>query len=160
MSLGSTSTKTKPDETGAATAADDNKEILPNPATFAGQMACPMIRRLLHNGLPSYMLSQNYRQHGTVGEFFNKQSYHNAIDFVEEDSRFSPVDKAAVKFLLKLSGKAKINENTLLIDMNSQENKQARSFSNSTHVNYVLANAQRVDDAPPTDYLWLRHRPF
>lgn len=140
--------ETKPEGTGASTAVDDNKEILPNPATFARRLACPMIRRLLHNGLPSYMLSQNYRQHGTVGEFFNKQFYHNTIDFVEEDSRFSPGDKAAVKFLLKLSGKAKINGNTLLIDTDSRENGQARSFSNSTHVNYVLANAQEVDDAP------------
>lgn len=62
------------------------------------------------------------------------------------------MDKAAVRFLLKLSGKAKIHGNTLLIDMNSRESEQARSFSNSTHVNYVLANAQEVDDAPPTDY--------
>lgn len=59
--------ETRPEETGAATAAGDNKESLPNPATYARQMACPMIRRRLHNGLPSYMLSQNYRQHGIVG---------------------------------------------------------------------------------------------
>lgn len=118
----------------------EEEESLPNPATFALQLRRPMISRLLGTGLPYVMLTQNFRQHGTVGDFFSGQYYDNKVEFAVKHDRFSPVDKAAVKWLLGLSGKEKISGNTLMIDMNSLENCQARSFSNAGHVNYVLTH--------------------
>lgn len=116
------------------------EEMLPKPATFALQLARPMISRLVGTGLPCSMLTQNFRQHGTVGDFFSAQFYNNKVEFVVEDERFSSVDKAAIKWLTNVSGKDKITGNTLMINMNSRENSQARSFSNIGHVNFVLAN--------------------
>lgn len=133
--------ETKPEQTSPAKDEPaEEEESLPNPATFALQLRRPMISRLLGTGLPCVMLTQNFRQHGTVGEFFSRQYYGNKVKFAVEDERFNPVDEAATKWLLGLSGKEKITGNTLMIDMKSRENSQARSFSNGEHVNYVLTH--------------------
>lgn len=116
------------------------EESLPKPATFALQLARPMISRLVAAGFPCVMLTQNHRQHGTVGDFFSTQFYHGKVEFSVKDDRFSLVDKAAIKWLIKLSGKENMKGNTLMIDMNSREISKARSFSNVEHVNFVLAH--------------------
>lgn len=80
-----------------------------------------MISRLVASDFPGAMLTQNHRQHGTVGDFFSNQFYHGKIDFSVEDDRFSPVDKAAINWLIKLSGKENMKGNTLIIDTKSRE---------------------------------------
>lgn len=135
------SEETKPEQTSPAkNGPAEEEESLPNPATFALQLRRPMISRLLGTGLPCVMLTQNFRQHGTVGEFFSGQYYDNKVKFAVADEDSSPVDNAAIEWLLGLSGKEKIAGNSLMIDMKSRENCQARSFSNSGHVNYVLTH--------------------
>lgn len=42
--------------------------------------------------------------------FFNKQFYHDKIEFRQADERFSQMDKAAVNWLHKVSGKEDIME--------------------------------------------------
>lgn len=135
------SEETKLEQTSAAKDEPaEEEESLPNPATFALQLGRSMISRLLATGLPCVMLTQNFRQHGTVGEFFSIQHYDSKVEFAVQHDRFSPVDKAATKWLLDVSGKEKITGNTLMIDMKSRENSQARSFSNTGHVNFVLTH--------------------
>ncbi|KAI7783089.1 hypothetical protein LA080_012542 [Diaporthe eres] len=134
--------ETKTEKTG--TTKDESvqqEEILPKPATFALQLARPMISRLVGTALPCSMLTQNFRQHDTIGVFFSAQFYYNKVEFVVEDDRFSSVDKAAINWLTNLSCKDRITGNTLMINMNSRENSQARSFSNIGHVNFVLGHA-------------------
>lgn len=131
--------ETEPEKTGTQDEPVEQEEGLPKPATFALQLARPMITRLVQTGIPYVMLTQNHRQHGTVGEFFSIQYYHKKVEFVVEDERFSPIGKAAINWLTNLSGKDKTKGNTLMVNMNSRENSQARSFSNVGHVNFVLA---------------------
>lgn len=118
----------------------EEEESLPNPATFALQLGRSMISRLLATGFSCVMLTQNFRQHSTLGDFFSRQYYDDRVQFAVQHDRFSPVDKAAINWLHGLSGKEKIFGNTLMIDMKSRENCQARSFSNAGHVNYVLTH--------------------
>lgn len=86
------------------------------------------------------MLTQNHRRYGTIREFFSGKFYYNKFEFIVKDERFSPVDKAAVKWLVKMSSKDKINGNALMINMGSRENSQERSISNTGHVNFILAH--------------------
>lgn len=116
----------------------NQEEGLPNPSTFANQMETSVIHRLVEAGHPSYMLTQNWRQHGAIGEFFNKQFYNRKIRFHEVHNRFSLTDKAAVRWLQQLSGKDQIKGTTLMINMNSSESCEARSFLNHGNVNFVL----------------------
>lgn len=120
-----------------ADASAEQEEILPHPATFANQMETSVIHRLLESGHKSYMLTQNWRQHGMAGEFFNKQFYNNTIKFHQAREKYSLIDKAAINWLQSSSGKDDTNENTLMINMNSFENCEARSF-NVGNVNFVL----------------------
>lgn len=73
--------ETEPDKTSTSQDEPVQQETLPRPATFALQMARPMISRLLGTGHPCAMLTQNHRQHGTVGEFFSAQFYHGKVEF-------------------------------------------------------------------------------
>lgn len=98
------------------------------------------------------MLTHNWRQHGMAGEFFNKQFYNNTIKFHQAREKYSLVDKATVNWLQSLSGKDDINENTLMINMNSFENCEARSFCNVANVNFIL-EARRPALGPQTSPL-------
>lgn len=98
------------------------------------------------------MLTQNWRQHGMAGEFFNKLFYNNTIKLHQAREKYSLVDKAAVNWLQSLSGKDDINEDTLMINMNSFENCEARSFCNVANVNFIL-EARRPALGPSTSPL-------
>lgn len=114
------------------------EEVLPNPSTFANQMAWSVIHRLVDAGHPSFMLSQNFRQHGTAGVFFSEQFYDGKIRFREADKQSSRIDKAAIDWLHELSGKNAITGNTLMINPNTRESCEAHSFQNVGNVNMVL----------------------
>lgn len=133
----------EPQDTNTADANVKQEEIPPHPATFANKMEASVIHRLLEAGNKSYMLTQNWRQHGMAGEFFNKQFYSNTIKFHQAREKYSLVDKAAVNWLQSLSGKDDINENTLMININPFENCEARSFCNVGNVNFVLEKETR-----------------
>lgn len=121
--------KGEPEETETKYSPEQPKKDRPHPSTFANQAETSLIHRLMDAGeQPSYMLTQNWRQHGQVGEFFNQQFYDGKIKFHERNERFSQVDKAVVRWIQGLSGKDKIKGNTLMINMNSFENCEARSF--------------------------------
>ncbi|KAJ0118255.1 hypothetical protein J7T55_009038 [Diaporthe amygdali] len=117
---------------------DEPEKDLPKPSTFANQMSWSAIHRLMAAGHPTFMLSQNFRQHGWVGEFFNKQFYNGKIRFKEANDRFSQIDLAAIRWLRELSGQDTIKGNSLMINPNSFESCEARSFSNVGNVNMVL----------------------
>lgn len=117
----------------------NQEEDSTKPSTFANQMETSVIHRLVEAGHPSYMLTQNWRQHGVAGQFFNEQFYNRMICFHEAHNRFSLTDKAAVRWLQQLSGRDEIKGNTLMINMNSFESCEARSFLNCGNVNFALA---------------------
>lgn len=134
-----TADKGEPEEAETKDASEKPKKDSLHPSTFANQVETSLIHRLMDAGeQPSYMLTQNWRQHGQVGEFFNQQFYDGKIKFHERNERFSQLDKAAVRWIQGLSGKDQIKGNTLMINKNSFENCEARSFSNVGNVNFVL----------------------
>lgn len=133
-------TQDEPKERAIKDAQKKQEDNLPNPSIFAHQMESSIIHRLVQAGHPSYMLTHNFRQHGIVGEFFNRQFYQGKIKFREANGQLGTMDEAAVSWLRQLSGKdqAKVKGNTLMINMNSSESSEARSFRNFGNVNYVL----------------------
>lgn len=117
----------------------NQEDDLPSPSTFARQMEWSVIHRLMEAGnQPSYMLTQNWHQHGLIGEFFSEQFYDGKIKFQKHKERLGEMDKAAVHWIKVLSGKEQIKSNTLMVNMNSTESCEARSFCNRGNVNYVL----------------------
>lgn len=87
---------------------------------------------------PSFMLTANHRQHGEFGMFFSRQFYDGRISFKGRKNRFDPLDLAAIKWMKSLTDKTDFKGNSLMINMNTFERCEARSFSNVGNVNFVL----------------------
>lgn len=115
---------------------EPEEEPLPNPSTFALQMKKSLVHRLVETGFRTYQLKLNRRAHGSAGLFFNTLFYNNSVVFKDAPVSES-VDKAVVKWLGGLKG-GETKGNSLMVDMNSIEREDGRSFSNIAHVNYVL----------------------
>lgn len=121
----------------------DNKkqeEARPRPATYAKQLHKSLIHRLMEAGHPTCMLTQNFRQHGQAGDFFNRQLYRRCLTFKRIRDSFNPADQATGDWLRKLANKDTIKGNTLMIDMHTLESCVARSFSNVANVNFTLSS--------------------
>lgn len=129
-----------PKESGTKDEPDEQDDDLPIPVTFALQLADSVVHHLMKAGTGTYMLTHNFCQHGTVGEFFNPEFYHDKMGFKVARKQYSEIDKAARDWIRGLSGKGQIKGNTLMININLRESCDARSFSNVGNVNFTLAN--------------------
>lgn len=66
------SDKAESKDTETKGADQKQEEVLPRPSTFAQQTEMSVIHRLVNAGHPSYMLTENWRQHGMNGVIFQQ----------------------------------------------------------------------------------------
>lgn len=119
---------------------EEEEEARPRPSTYARQLHKSLIHRLMEAGHPSVTLTQNFRQHGQAGDFFNRQFYRRCLTFKRIRDSFNPADQATGDWLRKLANKDTIKGNTLMIDMHTLESCVARSFSIVANVNFTLSS--------------------